>query len=115
MDITLYHNPRCSKSRQALQLLRERGFEPDIIEYLRSPPSVDELDAILKKLNIEPRQLMRKQEADYQANALDDAGLDRKALIEAMVRHPILIKRPIVLANGKAALGRPPENILTIL
>jgi arsenate reductase len=115
MSVTIYHNPRCSKSRQTLHLLKERGIEPDIIEYLKNPPNTEELDDILKKLAFEPRQLMRKQEAEYKANSLDDAGLDRQALIEAMVNYPILIERPIVLANGKAALGRPPENVLAIL
>jgi arsenate reductase len=115
MSVTIYHNPRCGKSRQTLQLLREQGFEPDVIEYLKSPPSHQELDDILQKLDMEPRQLMRIKETDYQVNRLDDATLGRQALINAMVEHPILIERPIVLAKDKAAIGRPPENVLAIL
>ncbi|NOT11534.1 MAG: arsenate reductase (glutaredoxin) [Methylococcaceae bacterium] len=115
MSVSIYHNPRCGKSRQTLQLLKEQGIEPEVIEYLKTPPTPQELDDILIKLDMEPRQLMRKKEAEYQTNALDDKALDRQALINAMVEYPILIERPIVLANGKAAIGRPPENVLTIL
>jgi arsenate reductase len=115
MTVKIYHNPRCGKSRQTLQLLNERGIEPDIIEYLKTPPSVQELDGILQKLGMEPRELMRKKEAEYKAGGLDDASLDRQALITAMVNNPILIERPIVIANGKAAVGRPPEAVLAIL
>jgi len=115
MNVKIYHNPRCGKSRQTLQLLQEQGIEPEIIEYLKTPRSVQELDDILQKLGMEPRELMRKNEAEYKANGLDDASLDRQALITAMVNHPILIERPIVIANGKAAIGRPPEAVLAIL
>lgn len=115
MNVKIYHNPRCSKSRQTLQLLQEKGIEPEIIEYLKTPPSAAELNEILTKLNMEPRQLMRKQEQEYKANNLNDEGLDREALILAMINLPKLIERPIVLANDKAAIGRPPENVLTIL
>lgn len=115
MSVKIYHNPRCGKSRQTLQLLQEQGIEPEIIEYLKTPHSVQELDDILQKLGMEPRELMRKNEAEYKANGLDDASLDRQALITAMVNHPILIERPIVIANGKAAIGRPPEAVLAIL
>ena len=115
MSVIIYHNPRCGKSRQTLQLLQERGIEPQIIEYLKTPPSIQELDDILQKLNIEPRELMRKKEAEYKANGLNNADLDRQALIAAMVNNPILIERPIVIANGKAAIGRPPEAVLSIL
>ncbi|XVL51145.1 arsenate reductase (glutaredoxin) [Methylobacter sp. G7] len=115
MSVKIYHNPRCSKSRQTLQLLQQQGIAPEIIEYLKTPPSVQELDDILQKLDMEPRKLMRKNEAAYKANGLDDASLDRQALIAAMVDHPILIERPLVVANGKAALGRPPEAVLAIL
>jgi arsenate reductase len=114
MNVTLYHNPRCGKSRQTLQLLKDRGIEPIVIEYLKTPPSVQELDALLDKLAIEPRDLMRKKEPEYQANSLDDNELDRQALIKAMVEHPILIERPIVVVNDRAAIGRPPENVLTL-
>jgi len=115
MSVTIYHNPRCGKSRQTLQLLKDRGIEPDIIEYLKTPPSPQELDHILQKLGIEPRELMRKKETEYKANSLDDPSLDRQALINAMIQNPILIERPIVIANGKAAIGRPPEDVLAIL
>lgn len=115
MNVVIYHNPRCSKSRQTLQLLQERGIEPVIIDYLQSPPSVEELDSILQKLGMTPRELMRTNEAEYQACGLADATLDRQTLINAMIKQPILIERPIVLANGKAALGRPPEAVLSIL
>lgn len=115
MNVTIYHNPRCSKSRLTLQLLHEQGIKPLIVDYLKNPPSALELEAILQKLNMEPRELIRKQEAAYKANGLDDEALERQALIAAMLKYPILIERPIVLANGKAALGRPPETVLAIL
>jgi arsenate reductase (glutaredoxin) len=115
MSVKIYHNPRCTKSRQTLQLLNDKGIEPEIIEYLKTPPSAAELADILEKLGIEPRALMRKQEAEYKANGLDNMALDTQALINGMVSHPILIERPIVVANGKAAIGRPPENVLGIL
>ena len=113
--ITFYHNPRCSKSRQALELLRARKVEPEIVEYLKSPPSLAELDRILKLLKLEPRALMRKQESVYQDLALSDESLDRHSLLQAMVEHPILIERPIAVGNGRAALGRPPENVLDVI
>jgi arsenate reductase len=115
MSVKIYHNPRCGKSRQTLQLLKDQGIEPEVIEYLKTPPSAHELDDILQKLGMEPRELMRKKEAEYKAGGLDDASLDRQALITAMVNNPILIERPIVIANGKAAVGRPPETVLAIL
>lgn len=115
MTVTIYHNPRCSKSRETLQLLKDRGIEPEIVEYLKTPPSAQELEDILQKLGMEPRDLMRKKEAVYEESGLDNPALDRKSLINSMVKHPILIERPIVLANGKAAIGRPPEAVLPIL
>jgi len=115
MSVKIYHNPRCGKSRQTLQLLQEQGIEPEIIEYLKTPPSAEELNIILKKLGMEPRELMRKNEAEYKVNGLNDETLGREALINGMVSHPILIERPIVVANDKAAIGRPPEAVLTIL
>jgi arsenate reductase len=113
--VTLYHNPRCSKSRQALELLRARKVEPEIIEYLKTPPSVAELDRILKLLDMEPRELMRRKESVYTDLALDDDSLDRHSLLQAMVEHPILIERPIAVSDARAALGRPPENVLDVL
>lgn len=115
MTATLYHNPRCSKSRATLELLRSQGIEPTVIEYLKTPPSAAELEAILAQLGMEPRELMRKGETHYKEAGLDNPSLGRSALIAAMVAHPALIERPIVLANGKAAIGRPPENVLAIL
>lgn len=115
MSITLYHNPRCSKSRQTLQLLEERDVDIDIIKYLDTPPDAAELERILSLLGMEPRQLMRKQQKEYKALGLDDDSLSREALIQAMVEHPILIERPIVITDERAALGRPPEQVLDIL
>ncbi|MDD1612681.1 MAG: arsenate reductase (glutaredoxin) [Methylococcaceae bacterium] len=115
MKVKIYHNPRCSKSRETLQLLRDKGIEPEIVEYLKTPPSADELEEILQKLGIEPRDLMRKKEKPYDEHDLFDKSLDRQALIRAMVEHPILIERPIVIIGEKAAIGRPPENVLAIL
>lgn len=115
MSVKIYHNPRCSKSRQTLQLLQAQGIEPEIIEYLKTPPTADELNDILKKLAIEPRELMRKKEAEYKATGMDNTDLNNQTLIKGMIETPKLIERPIVLANGKAVIGRPPENVLTIL
>jgi arsenate reductase len=115
MAVTIYHNPRCSKSRQTLALLQERGIEPRVVEYLTDTPDADTLDGLLKKLKLEPRDLLRRKEAAYQELGLDDPGLSREALIAAMVEHPILIERPIVVKGAKAALGRPPEKVLEIL
>ncbi|MGD2129729.1 MAG: arsenate reductase (glutaredoxin) [Lysobacterales bacterium] len=115
MTTRILHNPRCSKSRATLELLRERGIEPEISLYLEQPPSAAELRSILKKLGIGARQLLRKGEAEYRELNLKDETLSESQLIEAMAKHPRLIERPIVLANGKAALGRPPESVLEIL
>ncbi len=115
MTIKIYHNPKCSKSRQTLALLEEKGVAPDIIEYLKTPPTVDQLKEILALLNLSPRELMRKKESEYKELDLANTSLSDDDLIKAMVENPILIERPIVVANGKAALGRPPENVLEIL
>lgn len=115
MSVTIWHNPRCSKSRQTLALLTERGIDPIIVEYLKTPPPVAELQDALGKLNLAPRGLMRRKEAPYAEQGLDDGALSDAALIQAMHDHPILIERPVVLANGKAAVGRPPEQVLDIL
>jgi len=115
MSVTIYHNPRCSKSRQTLALLQENGVEPEIVTYLDNPPSAEVLGGVLDMLGKEPREAMRKKEEPYKANGLDDEGLSRGDLIAAMVANPILIERPIVVANGKAAIGRPPESVLDIL
>ena len=115
MKVTILHNPRCSKSRQTLRLLKDRGVEPEIVEYLKNPPDAAELDRILDLLGLAPRDLMRCKEPAYRELCLADPALDRAALVSAMTEHPILIERPIVLADGKAALGRPPESVLDIL
>ena len=115
MAVTIYHNPRCSKSRQTLQLLREKGIEPEVVEYLKTPPGADELDAMLVKLGIEPRALMRTKEAAYREAGMADDGLSRRQLIDLMVANPIVIERPIVVNGARAALGRPPESVLAIL
>lgn len=115
MSIRIYHNPRCSKSRETLQLLQTHDAEPEIVEYLKEPPDVATLTQLLDLLGMEPRDLMRKKESDYKASGADAPDLSREQLIELMVEHPKLIERPIVVANGKAALGRPPEQVLTIL
>lgn len=114
-SVTIYHNPRCSKSRQTLALLEEQGVAPSIVKYLETPPSAAELQEILTLLALTPRQLMRIKEAEYKALGLDDESLTTDELIAAMIATPKLIERPIVLANGKATIGRPPENVLAIL
>ena len=113
--VTIYHNPRCSKSRQTLQLLEARGVKPKIVEYLEEPPSSAELKAILKKLGMKPRDLLRQGEARYAELGLKERALSDDALIELMVENPILIERPIVVRGNKAAIGRPPEKALEIL
>ena len=115
MPIRLYHNPRCSKSREALALLREHGVEPQVVEYLKQPPSAAELDRLLVQLGMEPRQLMRRGEAVYKELDLDDLALSRAALIDAMVRQPILIERPIAVSGKRAVIGRPPERVLELI
>ena len=115
MSVTIYHNPRCSKSRQTLELLRERGLEPTVIEYLKEPPDAAELRRILNLLGLQPRDLMRRKEAPYGALGLGDPAISDESLIAAMTENPILIERPIVLANGKARLGRPAEQVAEIL
>jgi arsenate reductase len=115
MTTTIYHNPRCSKSRQTLQLLQENNIQPEIIEYLQSPPTKKELDEILNLLGIEPRELIRKKEPEYKALNLDDESLSREEIIAIMVKHPKLIERPIVIHNNQAEIGRPPEKVLEII
>jgi arsenate reductase len=115
LKVQMLHNPRCSKSRTTLQLLRENGVEPEIILYLETPPDTDLLISILGKLNLKPRELMRKGQPEYKAMGLDNMQLSDEQLIAAMLKTPILIERPIVLANGQARIGRPPESVLTIL
>lgn len=113
--VRIYHNNRCSKSRATLALLEQRGGAIEVIHYLDTPPSAAELTAVLKQLNMGARQLLRSGEEEFHSLGLDNPALDDDALIAAMVAHPKLIERPIVVANGKAALGRPPEAVLAIL
>lgn len=115
MSVTIYHNPRCSKSRQTLQLLDETGVAPQVIEYLKTPPSQAELTQLLKMLKISARELMRTKDDLYRELNLDDPTLSEDSLINAMAAHPALIERPIVIHDGKAVIGRPPEKILEIL
>ena len=115
MTVTIYHNPRCSKSRQTLALLEKRGIAPRVVDYLKTPPSAAELKTILKQLGLRPRDLLRKGEPLYAELGLKDRDLDDDALIALMVANPILIERPIVVSGGKAAIGRPPESVLEIL
>ncbi len=115
MNTVLYHNPQCSKSRAVLALLRERGIEPEIVEYLKSPPDGAALAEILHRLGVGPRALLRTGEAVYRERRLADPALDAAALIAAMVADPVLIERPIVLHGGRARVGRPPEAVLEIL
>jgi arsenate reductase (glutaredoxin) len=115
MSVTIYHNPRCSKSRQGLKILQDKGVETNVVEYLKTPPDEKTLTDILDKLGMEPRDLMRKKEAEYKDNGLQDESLSKKELITAMVKFPKLIERPLVVSGDKVAVGRPPENILNII
>jgi arsenate reductase (glutaredoxin) len=115
MTVTIYHNPRCSKSRQTLALLEEKGVKPKIVDYLKEPPSAAELKRILKKLSLKPRDIVRKGEAVYAELGLKDKALKDDELIALMLENPILIERPIVVAGERAAIGRPPESVLKIL
>lgn len=116
MKVTIYHNPRCSKSRLTLQLLEDNNIQPEIVRYLEDPPAVEVIDSLLTLLQLEPRELMRRNEAAYAENQLDNPALSRAELIEAMSRHPKLIERPVVVVDGRrAAIGRPPEQVLSIL
>lgn len=112
---TIYHNPRCSKSRQTLALLEENGIKPDIVLYLDTPPDRETLKGLLEKLGLAPRELLRKGEQDYKDRGLADTSLSDDAIIDAMIEAPKLIERPIVVQGKKAVLGRPPENVLALI
>jgi arsenate reductase len=114
-SVKIFHNPRCSKSRQTMQLIEEKGVSVNIVEYLKTPPDFAELDGILQMLGCEPRELMRKHESPYKEMNLHDESVGRDALIQAMVDNPILIERPIVIKDGRAILGRPPEKVLELI
>ena len=111
----MFHNPRCSKSRQTLSLIQEKNIDINIIEYLKTPPDISQLKQILKQLGCGPRQLMRKSEQIYKDLDLGNENKTAEDLVIAMTQNPILIERPIVLSGEKAAIGRPPESILNIL
>jgi arsenate reductase len=113
--ITLYHNPRCSKSREALRLLEEKQIEPEIRLYLDNPPSREELQLLLKKLEVGARQLLRSGEQAYKDHNLKDTSLTEEQLIQAMLDHPKLIERPIAIRGDRAVIGRPPENVLDLV
>ncbi|WP_376695853.1 arsenate reductase (glutaredoxin) [Wenzhouxiangella sp. EGI_FJ10305] len=115
MSVTIYHNPRCSKSRQTLALIRDRGIEPEIVEYLRQPPAPDELKRIIQQLGIPVRDIIRAGEAEYRELGLSDASLDDESLIESICAHPKLLQRPIVVCGERARVGRPPEAVEEIL
>jgi arsenate reductase len=112
-QVTIYHNPRCGKSRDTLRLIEEKGIAPRIVEYLKEPPTEAELSRILSLLGKRPADILRKKEADEAG--IDPAALDDAALVRAMVANPIVIERPIVVKGARAALGRPPESVLAIL
>src|SRR3990167_1713320 len=115
MPVTIYHNPRCAKSRATLKLLEDRGLTPNVIEYLKTPPSATELKKLIGMLGIAPRALLRTKEAEYKQLKLDSPSASDAQILHAMAKHPKLIERPIVVHNNKAALGRPPENVLRVL
>lgn len=114
-DLTLYHNPRCSKSRSTLQLLEDRGVQPTLVRYLETPPNAEQLRDLLSKLGISARQLLRTGEDEYRELNLADSALSDADLIDAMAAHPRLIERPILVAGDRAVIGRPPENVLELL
>jgi len=113
MSVTIYHNPRCSKSRQTLELIREKGVEPQIVEYLETPPSAAELKDILSKLGMSAAEIVRTKEAKEEG--IDVSALDNDALIEALAAHPRAIERPIVVKGAKAVMGRPPQNVIDLI
>ena len=115
MTVTIWHNPRCTKSRQTLALLEEKGVEPKQRLYLKDTPTEQEIREVLAMLDLPPRDLMRKKQKEYKELGLGNASLSDEELIRAMVENPILIERPIVLHNDKAAIGRPPEDVLAVL
>ncbi|OUS33007.1 arsenate reductase (glutaredoxin) [Thalassotalea sp. 42_200_T64] len=113
--LTIYHNPRCSKSRQTLQLIEAANVDVEIVEYLKTPLSAETLSTILKLLAVEPRAMMRVKESEYREQNLADPSLTENDLLAAIVATPKLLERPIVVANNKACIGRPPENVLALL
>ena len=115
MTVTVYHNPRCSKSRAAMEYLEEHGIEADVVKYMDSPPDANDIKELLSMLGMSPRELMRKHEKVFKDAGLDDPTFTDDELIEAMAQCPSLIERPIIVNNGKAVLARPPETVQDIL
>ncbi len=115
MTAKIYYNPQCSKCRETLKILEEQGVDTEITEYLKTPPDAETLKTILATLNMQPRQLMRKHESEYKDNNLDNPELSDEQLIQAMIDFPKIMERPIVITNGKIAIGRPPVNVLDII
>lgn len=115
MKVTIFHNPRCSKSRQTLALLQDQGIEPEIVHYLDNPPDEQTLRDLLSRLELTAAQLIRRGEKEFRALGLGEPDVNEDDLIRAMAEHPRLIQRPIVVAGSKARLGRPPEAVLEIL
>ncbi|WP_419835594.1 arsenate reductase (glutaredoxin) [Endozoicomonas atrinae] len=115
MSVTIFHNPRCSKSRQTLSILEEQGITPEVVLYLETPPDANQLKAILGKLGINARELLRKGEQEFKDNNLKDPSLTEEQLINFMCEFPKLIERPIVINGEKARIGRPPESVIEIL
>jgi arsenate reductase len=113
--VTIWHNPRCGKSRETLALLREKGVEPDVREYLKETPSKKEIETLLDQLGVEPRALVRDGEAEFKSSGKKAATLRRKDAVELIAKHPILLQRPVVVSGNKAAIGRPPGAVLAIL
>ena len=114
-DLTIYHNPRCSKSRQTLQIIKDHGIQPIVVEYLKAPLKISELDNISKLLNKRPKDFVRKSEADFKENKIQNIIENDAELINGMVKFPKIIERPIVLYGDRAVIGRPPENVLELL
>jgi arsenate reductase len=115
MPVTIWHNPRCATSRRVLAMIRNKGIEPHVVEYLKTPPSAKEIKAALAKLKLDARGLLRRKEPAYRAEKLDDEKLTDGAIIRAMTEHPILIERPVVLAGRRAVLARPPERVFEVI
>jgi len=115
MSLKIYHNPRCSKSRETLKLIEEKGLEPVVVEYLKTPPDKETLRQLIQQLGIKPRELVRIHEDEYKQAGLDDVSMSDQEVIAAMVKYPKLIERPIVVCDGKAIIGRPPVKVLDIL
>jgi len=113
--VQIFYNPKCSKCRLTMDILNDKGVQASVVEYLNTPPSSAELNEVLDLLGLEPRELMRKHEAPYKENNLDNPDFSREQLIQAMIDNPILIERPIIIKGNKATIGRPPEKVLDIL